>query len=70
MLDEFRHHIELRTEDLIRRGLPPREAVRQDEEVQLQAAAKLGEIPVLGVDPLGCVLVDEAGDGLLEQPHA
>src|SRR5690606_33103061 len=27
--EEFRHHLELRTEDLIRRGLPPEEAARQ-----------------------------------------
>jgi putative ABC transport system permease protein len=29
MAEEFRHHLELRTEDLIRRGQPPREAARQ-----------------------------------------
>ena len=27
--EEFRHHIELRTQDLIRRGVPPREAARR-----------------------------------------
>lgn len=29
MNEEFRHHLELRTEDLIRRGLPPAEAARR-----------------------------------------
>lgn len=29
MAEEFRHHLELRTEDLIRRGLSPVEAARR-----------------------------------------
>lgn len=29
MREEFLHHLELRSEDLVRRGLPPREAARQ-----------------------------------------
>src|SRR5687768_4793148 len=43
----------------------PGQLIVKDEEVQLEALTKLAEIPVLNVDALRRMLVDEPGDGLL-----